>query len=303
MSAQAFSQVEQLPPQLLIGANGRRASPAITSRLLARYATQTLIEEAELTPKPALVDKRGSGAHDDLSLSLMVRSAQLLEPYFVQMAEAAFGAVASSELRRHLGQLGREAERALLIATNGVNTHRGAIWAMGLLVAAASQEQNKNVQAICRRAGVLARIPDDYAGGMTTHGSRVTLKYGVGGARVEAQSGFPHILEAGLPALWNSRRVGASEVHARLDALLATMATLGDTCLLHRGGPGALNVAQAGAAHVLALGGCSTVAGYQALQHLHEALMKLWASPGGSADLLAATLFLDRLSSSHGWYA
>lgn len=302
MSAQAISQVEQLSLQVLAGAHDQRVGPHVTSRLLARHATQALVEEAELTPKPALVDELGSGAHKDLSLALMLRSAQLLEPYFVQIAEAAFGVHASVELRRHLGRLGREAERELLIATGDVNTHRGAIWAMGLLVAAASQEQIKSAQAICRRAGMLARIPDDCAGGTTTHGSQVALKYGTGGARAEAQAGFPHILEAGLPALWNSRKAGASEVNARLDALLAIMATLDDTCLLHRGGYKALHVAQSKAANVLALGGCSTFVGYQALQHLHESLMALWASPGGSADLLAGTLFLDRLSSVYGWH-
>jgi triphosphoribosyl-dephospho-CoA synthase len=78
--------------------------------------------------------------------------------------------------------------------------------------------------------------------------------------------------------------------------LLAIMATLEDTCLLHRGGPKALEAAQRGAAHVLALGGCSTVEGSEALQGLHEALMALWASPGGAADMLAACLFVDGLT-------
>ena len=121
-------------------------------------------------------------------------------------------------------------------------------------------------------------------------------RYGAGGARVEAQSGFPHLLNAGLPALRQGRMRGLGEPHARLDALLAIMTTLEDTCLLHRGGRKALTVAQTGAARVLANGGSSTVDGQEALRHLHESLMALWSSPGGSADLLAATLFVDRVA-------
>jgi triphosphoribosyl-dephospho-CoA synthase len=82
---------------------------------------------------------------------------------------------------------------------------------------------------------------------------------------------------------------------ARLDALLAIMASLDDTCLLHRGGTVALRSAQRGARSVLAAGGTATPAGWQRLHRLHGELMEMWASPGGSADLLAVTLFLDRL--------
>jgi triphosphoribosyl-dephospho-CoA synthase len=108
---------------------------------------------------------------------------------------------------------------------------------------------------------------------------------------------FPHVLQAGLPALRRARQAGIAEECARLDALLSIMATLDDTCLLHRGGRAALDTAQQGAACVLSMGGSSTLAGLLELGRLHQRLMRLWASPGGSADLLAATLFLDRLSS------
>jgi triphosphoribosyl-dephospho-CoA synthase len=146
----------------------------------------------------------------------------------------------------------------------------------------------------------LARIPDINRADASTHGSQVRLKYGFGGARSEAQAGFPHVVEVGLPALRNSRSCGHSEAHARLDALLAIIATLADTCLLHRGGTASLMAAQLGAAHVLELGGSATAEGGRALLNLHETLMCLWASPGGSADLLAATLFLDLLSTATG---
>jgi triphosphoribosyl-dephospho-CoA synthase len=108
-------------------------------------------------------------------------------------------------------------------------------------------------------------------------------------------AGFPHVLKLGLPALRAARTRGASEDEARIEALLRIMTSLCDTCLLHRGGETALAAAQRGASSVLAAGGITNAAGIAAFAALEETLMGLWASPGGSADLLAATLFVDAL--------
>ena len=97
-----------------------------------------------------------------------------------------------------------------------------------------------------------------------------------------------------MPALWSARARGVDEDCAQLDALMAIMASLDDTCLLHRAGLPALRAAQAGAGTVIAMGGSSSAAGRCALLRLDAELLRLNASPGGSADLLAACLFLDR---------
>jgi len=269
---------------------------------LARYAMQALVDEAELTPKPALVDLRGSGAHHDLSLSLLLRSAHLLEPYFVRIAETASRRTPDVALRERLGALGREAEDAMMRATGGVNTHRGAIWALGLLVAAVAMQPEGEEDSIRRVASALAVLPDGKAPRQRTNGAGAALCYGAGGARSEAEGGFPHVFFTGLPALRKGRKNGLSENGARLDALLTIMATLEDTCLLHRGGRKALDIAQSGAARALAHGGATTTEGGEALRQLHESLLCVWASPGGSADMLAATLFVDRIISSQEHY-
>ena len=98
---------------------------------LGSLARQALIAEAELTPKPGLVDRRGSGAHTDLSLDLMRRSARVLEPFFTDMASAAEGRVPDRDLRAELAAIGRDAERAMYKATEGANSHKGAIWILG----------------------------------------------------------------------------------------------------------------------------------------------------------------------------
>ncbi len=261
---------------------------------LAERAVRALILEALLTPKPALVDQRGPGAHRDLDLAKLLRSARALRDTFHRMALDAGTSTAGVLLRERLGALGRCGERAMLEATGGSNAHRGAIWVLGLLVAAlalAGSEAEPR-EAAAAAAG-LARLPDRHAPRQPSNGARVCREFGVAGARGEATAGFPHVIEVGLPALAAARRRGVSESCARLDALLAIMARLDDTCLLHRGGWSAVHAARSGARRVLALGGSATAAGGAALLALDAELVRRNASPGGCADLLAACLFLD----------
>ena len=271
-----------------------RTLPGVTAQNLAEGAEAALLDEIMLTPKPGLVDQRGRGAHLDMDLELMCRSARALRPAFQAMAEAALGRPADPVLRWDLGRIGREAESAMLSATGGVNTHRGAIWAMGLLVAAAAMDtRDLGSQALVRRAGLLARVPDEHAPSVATKGSKVCAHYQVPGARGEAQDDFPHLTYYGLPTLRQYRAEGAPEGICQLNALLAIMARLADTCVLSRGGQAALAAVRAGAAEVLAAGGAG--AAPDRLSALEATLLAHNASPGGAADLLAATLFIDRL--------
>lgn len=262
--------------------------------LLADLAVRALVDEAELTPKPALVDRRGSGAHDDMDLGMLRRSAHALRPTFATLVARAHGRAPSQRLREELAAIGRRGERKMLAVTGGVNTHRGAIWALGLLAAAAAMAPPDACPArIATLAGQVAAFSDRYAPSEISHGSLVERCYFVAGARGEARRGFPRLVGVALPALRAARVAGCPEQSARLDALVALIAHVDDTCLLHRGGRPALEDAQAGARLVLAVGGSATLAGRRALRLLEAALLRHRASPGGSADLLAAALFLD----------
>jgi len=265
---------------------------------LADLAVEALIDEADLSPKPGLVDRRSNGAHTDMTLALMHASALALWPCLRQMAEAAeaIGGV-GQPLRTALGRIGREGEAAMLATTGGVNTHRGAIWALGLLVAARALGPYADPCAVAARAGRIALIDDPGAASEDSHGAQVRRRYGSGGAREQAQLGFPAVIAHGLPQLQRSRALGASEPHARLDALLAIMTALADTCVLWRAGPQGLATVQQGARAVLDVGGSATLDGRRQLRLLDEQLLQLNASPGGAADLLAACLFLDKSGS------
>ena len=265
---------------------------------LADCAVRALREEALLSPKPALVDARGSGAHADLDLARMLRSANSLRGPFTDMALAAFAARPDAALRTRLAAIGRVAEQRMLLATQGSNAHRGAIWALGLLLGArAHLGAAAGAAQVCETAACIARHEDAaLAPSPSSHGARAMRRFGVGGARGQACAGFPQVLRAGLPTLRRRLAEGARVEHARLDALLAIMAELDDTCLLHRGGVPALRAAQRGARRVLALGGSAEPAGHAALLALDAELLARNASPGGSADLLSASLFLDSVT-------
>ena len=188
----------------------------------------------------------------------------------------------------------------MLATTNGVNTHRGAIWALGLLVAAAALENtntNTSASAVTLGAARLALLDDRYAPRPLSHGAQVAQRYGARGAREEAQLGFPAVLQRALPQLKRSRALGHGEQNARLDALLAIMTRLADTCVLYRAGETGLQTMQLGAQAVLDAGGSASLGGRRRLHELDQQLIALNASPGGAADLLAACLFIDRIES------
>lgn len=269
---------------------------------LAEFAVQALLDEVNLTPKPALVDQRGSGAHDDLSLELMEHSAQSLFPMFKEMAQAAekYGTVCQA-LREEIGHIGRQGERQMLQVTQGINTHRGAIWSLGLMVTATAltleKQKRLTVPDLCRLAGKIACLEDRFIPVQAlTHGQKIRQQYGINGAKQQAQQGFPVIVQYGWPQLCLSRSKSISESHARLDSLLAMMSQLTDTCVIYRAGLSGLEQMQDGAKYVLASGGSSTLKGQQALQQLEHNLLAIRASAGGAADLLAALLFLDSIS-------
>src|SRR3984957_276597 len=120
---------------------------------LAELAWQSLIAEAELTPKPGLVDGRSSASHSDLSLDLMRRSADAIAPFFTGMALASAEAQMDASLRAMVASMGREAEAAMLRATSGSNAHKGAIWVLGLLVCAASLSEGSLAEFVAETAG------------------------------------------------------------------------------------------------------------------------------------------------------
>ncbi|WP_380786494.1 triphosphoribosyl-dephospho-CoA synthase MdcB [Sphingomonas sp. R86521] len=268
-----------------------RSATAIDSDGVARIATDCLKLEVATYPKPGLVSPVDTGAHDDMDAVMMDRSADALEPFFAMLVEAGAAGAGMDRLRA----IGIEAEAAMMVATGGVNTHRGAIFGMGLLCAATG------FRARYGAAGTLGAIVAQRWGAeigrgpvpLHSHGSIVARRHATGGARAEAVAGFPSLYRTALPALAEGRRLAAAGDAHRVHAVFALIASVGDTNLLYRGGPEGLAFAQTQARAFLEAGSVADADWLARATAIHRAFTVRRLSPGGCADLLAMALFVE----------
>ncbi len=267
------------------------------SACIGALARRALEDEVRVTPKPGLVDAVSAGAHTDMDIGTFLASAQALEKHFVHFAAMGMNSddLAPRTLFDGLRRPGMDAERDMLAATGGVNTHKGAIFSLGILCAAAGRQLSLGgaltADALCALSadmtrGLCAReLPRE----TSTHGGQVFQRYGARGVRGEAESGFAAVREVGLPALRQYRQSGCDENESRLRALLRLMSCVEDTNLLARRGP-----EQAAWVRKQAQALANRFS-LDSVRRLDAEMTRRGLSPGGCADLLAVTIFLDAL--------
>lgn len=255
--------------------------------VLAAGAERALREELAAYPKPGLVSHRDSGSHADMTAWHFERSIDALRPYFAAVALAGARGAGFDTLRG----LGVRAEHAMLRATGGVNTHRGAIFALGLLVAAAAGPEGgplgERVRARWGDALQRHRRPPG------SHGDTARRRHGAGGALREAAAGFPSVYRVGLPGLQAAARRTGDARRASVHAFFCLLAEVEDTNLLHRGGEAGLAWARTRARAFLDGGGVFAADWERRAIEVHRGFVERRLSPGGCADLLAATLLVD----------
>jgi len=260
---------------------------------LGRAAIVSLYDELALAPKPGLVSFADSGSHDDMDAGTFLRSLFALRHYFVRIAAQGAASADFAPLER----LGIAAEARMLRATGGVNTHRGAIFTLGLLCAAAGAASHGDATTL--RATLMARWGGALAARVhaarDTHGARATRAHGLRSAAEEAAQGLPTLFEHVLPALREARRAGADDRGAKLHALFTAMAEVDDTNLVHRGGLQGLRDAKRLARDFLARGGGLSPDAPVRAARAHALFVERRLSPGGAADLLAAALWVERV--------
>ena len=277
----------------------------VTTQLLERHffpfdiaatAVQSLIDEVRTTPKPGLVDRRNNGSHKDMNLRLFEASAQALRPYFEACVRIGQNTaqLPPEETLPLLRTAGMEAEATMLRVTGGVNTHKGAIYTLGLLCGSIGRLGCTDTDAILAecQAMVGSSVTADFAAATgKTAGERLYLQYGIRGIRGEAADGFPSVKNIGLPHFRQALADGLSHNDAGVLTLLHLIAQVKDTNLYHRGGhDGALWAANA-AQQLL-----SDHPSNALVAQLDDAFIERNLSPGGCADLLAVTYFLHSLT-------
>ncbi|MBT9779312.1 triphosphoribosyl-dephospho-CoA synthase CitG [Clostridium sp. MCC353] len=266
-------------------------------------AFKALLGEVGATPKPGLVDKHDSGAHKDMCYHTFELSTQAVVPYITEMARAGLMWKGSlSELFHHIRPLGVNAEEAMFSATGGVNTHKGIIFSMGIIAAAAgfyyAGNKKFDSQAIllsCRPMTYetleqdFKRIDPDTP---KTHGEKLYVRYGCKGIRGEAQNGFPAVRTIGLPCMRRWMKEETDSNLAYIQVLMTLMSRVEDTNILTRSDPETLSFVKEEAARILEMGGAFTEEGLSEIRILNQIFVEKNISPGGCADLLAITIFL-----------
>lgn len=281
---------------------------ALSVQDIADFAHTAMLMEAGASPKPGLVCPDHRGAHNDMDYPLFVVSADSLKPYLLECASTGF-ATRNDDPHNVFSLLraaGVRAEKAMFAATHGVNTHKGMIFTMGLITAAAGRVVAKGdaplpgtvaQEAALFVAGIVARdlvpLKETLPERKLTAGEKLYLEHGIPGIRHEAESAFPsavaafRYLRSLMPALPFEK--------ALPQTLLYLMSTTDDTNIVWRGGLPGLAFARETARVALDKGGLGTSAGERYIYELREEFVTRNLSPGGSADLLALAAFFNLL--------
>ncbi|MFG6466908.1 triphosphoribosyl-dephospho-CoA synthase MdcB [Roseateles sp. BYS87W] len=270
------------------------ASRPLTPHDIGRAATLALHDELALSPKPGLVTLTDRGSHVDMDAHTFMRSLFALRGYFVRIAElGAAGAPFEA-----LEQAGIAAESRMLAATGGINTHRGAIFTLGLLCAAAGALGRRATPAEVRLV-LLARWGDALTARAqrtsTLPGGMAARRYNLRSASAEAALGFPALFDTAAPTLRAALAQGLGATPARVNTLFAVIAALDDSNLAHRGGLDGLRWAQATAQDFLHCGGAAAPSGLARAAAIGHEFVRRRLSPGGAADTLAAACWLQRV--------
>ena len=267
----------------------------------ARLASQALLYEVAATPKPGLVDRENSGSHRDMDFFTFQASVAALYPYFYRCVEIGRQTADAKETFRRLRLPGKMAEGEMLHATAGVNTHKGAIFSMGILCGALGRlerQQWSDPNAILAECAAMTEglVEQDYVNltqeTAKTAGQKLYLQYGITGVRGQAEGGFPVVQKVGLPKLEAALAAGKTINEAGCAALLAMLADTVDTNMIHRGG---YEQAKETSENLRILLEKEPFPTKETLETLDREFIRRNLSPGGTADLLALVYLLHFL--------
>lgn len=258
--------------------------PTTLPYIIAHLATQALQAELDTTPKPGLVDKDNNGAHRDMDYALMQRSIDTLHPYFVKLA--LLGCADALPTHTSIRDIGIEAEKAMLSATNGVNTHKGALFSMGLAVVAAAHEKDTDSLQTTIKA-LAASFPDTNG----THGSKAKLlskgTTAIKGALDNAREGYEMLFAEWLPFYIEHRK--EHDAHTLHKTLLRIMCNLDDTNVIYRTDLATAEEVKQEARALL------DSFEETALKDMDRHYTTRNISPGGAADMLSLTIFIGSI--------
>ncbi len=273
---------------------------AFAAEKLSEYACEALEKEVLTTPKPGLVDKENCGAHTDMDINTFKKSTEALRPYFYEFVMCGISEHEKTveEIMHKLRKIGVNAENAMYNATNNVNTHKGLIYSLGLLLSDMGRCLMGESSKLCELASDgVSKAFESAKLNPATHGEMLYQKTGATGIRGEAMLGFPNARHAA--DVLSEYKKTLSENDARLLTLAEIMRTLEDTNVIYRGGEEALYFMRERANEIASYNIKDINTIIERLKVLDCEFIQKNISPGGCADTLALAVFLDLLSEKH----
>ncbi len=282
---------------------------------ITNLALESILYEVLLSPKPGLVDAMDAGSHKDMDIFTFIKSAISLKPGFDAFYELGLHHGGTwVELMEKARIVGMKVEEEMFQATFKINTHKGVVFSMGILLAAIGYDEkkgnllssNKHFYTIEDTDRILLHTKEMTKGIVSqdfknleeketlTHGERLYLKYGFKGIRGEAENGYPMLRDLALPKLRAIHNELSLEDQL-LEVLLTIMSKSEDSNIVARGGIDALHYVQSSSQLFLSKGGMKNPEAHRKLMEMNEEFKKRNISPGGSADLLSLAIFLGKL--------
>lgn len=277
--------------------------------MLWQAAAEAVADEIVTAPKPGLVDPLGQGCHVDMTWRTFITSAQAVEPFWEYQAMIGLSGTSPSEAFRRLRFIGVEMEKRMFAATSGINTHKGLIFLLSLLLYGAgyciySGKELTPENIVCFASESVKGLTSKELGSLSqkislenlTNGERLFLMHGITGARGEAEKGFPSVLNYGLPELRRVSLMGASTNSSHIAALLSIMYNSEDSNVIHRGGYDFWQNEYKEMVKETIQKFDPLSENYLPIENLEERFLRSRISPGGAADLLCCSIFLDLIT-------
>lgn len=275
-------------------------NPKLICNKISNAALKALLYEVSVSPKPGLVDRFNNGSHTDMDMFTFIDSSVALNTYFYDCAQITLDNhnLSYDDLFKLLRKRGIQADEDMLSSTKNINTHKGAVFSIGLLASAAAltymNYEKFDSDKIFFEAGEICRHSflkdfDNIDYNNKTNGENIYLKHGIKGIRGEAASGFPTIRNQSLPFLYSLENTNLSFNDKCILTLIKIMSVADDTNIVSRGNVDSLSYVKEKSKSILDMPLDSQI---KEVHEFDKDLISKNLSPGGSADLLAATLMV-----------
>ena len=269
--------------------------------VIAGYAIEAMLCEVSAYPSPGLVSSVSKGAHVDMDHYTFIKSTSILSKYMVLFAEEGYSNKSPKEIFKAIRAIGIEAEIEMFKGTQGVNTHKGMIFLLGISCAAVTKAIYDKIgfaqiQEIIKQMtkglvqDELSNLDKDKA---TSHGEKLFIKHNVEGIRGQVEKGIPLVFDYSMQVYKQNKDLKLNDrlVHT----LICIMQHCEDSNIIHRHSIDTLKEVQQKATQIISLGGMRTESGKSAIEALDKEFIQCNISPGGSADLLAVTMFFNSI--------